>query len=128
MGGGEEKQFTGKTKLETQGGPVFSSNKRTVSKLQSSGRHGNKAPRKTAFPWKEFMVLEKEMKPRYSALRQKSISYGNVSSKASRYEKERKVSYAAHLSAVFFSLKDFFLLFILSTQRLNSNRIRRQNK
>lgn len=56
------------------------------------------------------MVLEKEMKPRYSALRQKSISYGNVSSKASRYEKERKVSYAAHLSAVFFSLKDFFFV------------------
>ena len=112
VGGGEEKPFTGKTKLETHGRPVFSSNKRTVSKLQSSGRRGNKAPRKTAFPWKEFMVLEKEMKPRYSALRQKSISCGNVSSKANRYEKETKVSYAAHLSAVFFSMKDFFVVVI----------------
>ena len=128
MGDGEEKPFTGKTELEAHGGPVFSSSKRTGSKLQSSGQRGNKAPRKTAFPWKEFIVLEKEMKPRYSALRQKSISCGNVCSKANRYEKETKVSYAAHLSAVLFSLKDLFLLFVLSTQHLNSNRIRRQNK
>ena len=75
------------------------------------------------------MVLEKEMKPRYSALRQKSISCRNICYKAGRYEKETKVSYATYLSAALFSLKSLLLLLsVLSTQHLNSNRIRRQNK
>lgn len=125
VGGGEEKPVTGRTKVETHGRPVFSSHKRTVSTLQSSRRRGNKAPWKTAFPWKEFIVLRRKWN-RGIQFWDKRVFQTEMSVPKLT---EMKVSKAVQLPAVIFSLKAFLLLlFVLSTQRVNSNRIRRQNK
>lgn len=87
-----EKPSAGKTPMETLWQSAVLTEEEAGNKLSSSARENrNKAPQKTAFPWKEFITL-KEIKEKYCTFRQRNISHANVSSKTNRCEKGKNVN------------------------------------